>query len=664
MFDDAAPWGPSSPSEASGNPSTPAGAYEMAHLLYGPDEPTSVQAWPGGPLFPNVMGPATQSVYDYLECLKSGLVKWARREGWRVAEGASSIRDRPYLLVPDRAGGGHTVVRGYRLRDADDAGASQAPPYLDRPWVDRGAPRWTDVPINFVPGILDRRVIWVSRDPADSLLLGSLGLTAVSLAAPCETLGSEEMVRRLVGLQALDPEKPRRLTIVVVDPDGSLGEERGGLLCGLFENVWEVRPSGPPVEDGASGGVGGPHSLTGWGLAALVWTCTYPGSNPVEDMEAHLMERVSTPGVGRSCHATPVLLDRVPMPTKVKERGSAAERSIPFENDRSYPAVLRTHTAAEIIEAGKDAGEEIVEPFASPGRFTEVQGDTQIGKSTFLLELVAAVARGKDFLGKRTVKSHVVYVTERSKAQFSDETGKAAGPLEGVDFVTSDDYWGMDFPQVVELVGRLSQQSTGARLVVFDTIYSIAGLEGGQSRTDGRIRGLYRTLRPLVAGGAAVVLVRHGADAGGSFSKTGDGSRAFGAEASTSVRFRSSKSGQSHRKLDVKHRRLGEIELTVARTPAGRFDLVIPTGGDDKAVASETGGLSDLDRAVLQALAGVPPPGLMSKDIVLRLADESGQGPKRFIVDKSLRALVERGLVAKTGSGRGQLPFLYALVNP
>ena len=253
MFDDAGPSGSAPPSGASGIPSGPDGAYDGARKLHGPDEPPSVEAWPGGTHVPNVMGQATQRVHDYLEGLKSGLALQAWQDGWRVAEGASSIRGRPYLLVPDRAGGDHTVVRGYRMREADETGASQAPPYLDRPWVDRGAPRWTDVPIPFFPGTLDRKVVWVSRDPADALLLGSLGLTAVSLAAPCETLGSEEMLRRLVKLRALDPEKPRRRTVVVVDPDGSLG--------GLPACRWKTgRPAGSSAPIPSRAGVWPPSS--------------------------------------------------------------------------------------------------------------------------------------------------------------------------------------------------------------------------------------------------------------------------------------------------------------------------------------------------------------------------------------------------------------------
>lgn len=658
MIDDAEPVRPSPSGVASGPLRTPAGEYDEADQLTGPDGPRMVDSQFGSYL--EVMRPATQRVFDYLEGLQSGLAQRGREQGWRVAEG-SGLPHGPYLLVPDRASEDRSVVRGYRLQNVSEDTLPGARPYQTRPWVDRGAPGWTDLPAPNIPGMLNRKVVWVSSDPADALLLNSFRLTAVSLADPCETFGSEEMMRRLVKRRVFDPAKPLRRTVVVIDPLAPLSDEWGGYLRGLFEQVWVVRPQAE--DDAASGGdEEGPLSLTGQGLARLIGTCAFPSSDPVNDVEALLLTRVAK--VGLSCRATPVRLDRDVAPTRTGTQAPSVPPAVPFGTDGLSPTPVRARTAFERSVAGHEVGDWLLKPFLQPGRFTDIQGDTQIGKSTFLLTLTAAVADGADFLGESSDPTDVVYVTEQSNGEFLDNLGTSKHAHPRVHVLTSDDYLGMSFPALVALVDTLRRKHE-ARLVVFDTVFMIVQMTGGQTSSPQRINELFTTLRPLTASGAAVLLVRHGIDEGGSLSKTGKGPQVYNGRVSTSVRFRTVRYHDFRRKLEVKSRRLGQFDLTVDWSPAGIYTKTpssAPTG--EETSGEDAVDLNDLDRAVLKVLDGINPPGLMSKEIVARLADEKGRGPQRTATDESLARLVGKGLVALTKLKNGRLTHRYALAKP
>lgn len=315
------------------------------------------------------------------------------------------------------------------------------------------------------------------------------------------------------------------------------------------------------------------------------------------------------------------------------------------------------------MASGSGEDEWIAEPFAAPGQFTDLQGESYAGKTTLLLSLVSAVAHGATFLERPCVKSDVVYVTEQPEWSLKVNMKHEPGPLGGVHFVTYEDHAGLGFPDLIEVVRKMCREHE-ARLVVFDTVFEIARMVGAPSRSEARVSELYRSLRPLTNDGAAVVLVRHSAEGGGSLSKTGSGSRAVTGGADTSVRFRRFKSSGNRRTVEVESRSAGILTFTVDRTSDRTYVMVPPAERQSEAAGpSETDASVALVDAVLRALAGVKPPGVTSSEIVARLSGTVGRTYGRTRVDGALRLLVSEGEVVRTGRGRGRQPYWYRLAK-
>lgn len=622
--------------------------------------------------FPEMIAGARR-IHRYLEGLKENLTSVASRKGWRVAEAGHTNLPWAYLLVPCPAESPIAVVRGYRMRDLDDS-AGLLTPYDGCPWVDRGAAEWHDVPSIAAGSPLDRRFVWVCSDPADAILLETFGVTAISLATPCKSLSSEEGMNRLAALGSITLTRERRGTIIVVDSTASLDDGESTLLCSLFEHVWSVCPDLTQVVDGKSHAVVGSLSITGRGLADLLRNRPLSAPDPVAWAESLLLKQVQK--VGRRHEAAPPQSVRVTEPAKLTRLTSPAER----------PAFVRPvrdvmpRTAEEILAASKPRDQGwIAEPFAAPGRFTDVQGAAFAGKSTLLLSMASAVAEGATFLGRPCKASPVLYITEQYVESLHDNLSNHNKYSKQVKYMTAEDHEGMTMTEIGTMANKLCND-IGSKLVIFDTIYRIAGMMGGPSNSPQRIQELFRVLRPLARGGAAVVLVRHSGEGNGDLSRTGAGSRAFSAEVDYSFRLRKSPRGKNFRTVEVESRRHGVNDFMVERMPDGSYVLVEENSSGEawSAVAgkSERGTESlgrvrrstrwnhnELDAEVKRVLIGVPSPGLTSSQVVERLKSPTGEGPGRTTVDKSLSRLEAERQVIVNRPTEGRPIFRYALAG-
>jgi hypothetical protein len=564
----------------------------------------------GTPRLPDYRGFA---LHSHLEGLTPGLGKEARDERWRVLDAEPGVTP-AYLLVPTYHRGELVAVRALKMLEDDaDSGAFRRGHYDLAPRVGTapGRPEMEDAPAPHEEGLFDHDTVWVSVDPADALLLQSIGLHAVSLATPTRTLGSEDGIRQLEALGALSTQRAPQKTVVVVDPGVTPDEGWGGLLRGLFEEVWHV--SAAQLQYDAD------RTVTGLRLAEVVRASRPLGFDQGREALRVLLGRVRE--VGDECEAEPERLPPraepaldVPLPDVTGPFGPGGELDLTdpeawaayarraretfpaLEQPSAYPADVaaegRPHAASPWSDGGAgqnrrppratggakasfrigdpvDGGEIkwIAEPFVADKSFTEVQGPAKIGKSTFLAALVAAVSQGERFLGRPCASAQVVYVSEQLQAVLNRQFSGAADSLRGVEFIPFEEHRDLDLSQIVALVSRRLKRDRPC-LVVLDTLFKLGKAERGKLRTAQHVDVLFDTLRPLVDTGAGVVLVRHesGSDA---VSEISDAYHVF----------KKPKSGGATRLIEVNSRFAGIFTVEVTKTGEG-FEEVMHQEGD------------------------------------------------------------------------------------
>lgn len=589
----------------------------------------------------SVEAPVAQAVREYLEGLRTGLADEADEAGWRVdeppvtmtapwlEEGPPSDPITPYLLVPALSSASRDdriAVRAVLLENLGPGypfrfGPASKPHHdaASRVEAAPGGPALSDVPTPFVPGAFDEEFVWVSRDPVDVLLLRGVGVNAVSLAAPCETLGSEDGLRGLETVGALNTQRAPGGTIVVVDPGAALSDDWGALLRGLYDEVWVVQSLEGPADS----------RVTGPGAVEIARGCNNLGYDSGPAARTLLLDRITR--VGHRRDDRPVRLPPPPGEFDVWPGG-----------DRKKALVLVP--AKELATRG-DTTPWLVKPFVAAGAVTDFQGPAKEGKTTFLISLAASVAQGTTFLGRECEKSSVVYVSEQTAGTVRKSAERASGLVDDVHFLTLESLFGWQFRDIVRFVRRECQR-LGARLVVFDTLGPIAGLWGESENASGTAREVYRTLRALSADGVAVVVVRHSRKARGSIVETGAGSVAFSGEADQLVRFTKPSEGSPLRKVEIVGRLSDAKTLTVRLRKRGwrrvkdKGDGAAPTGKAKRPLAVDY---------VRRVLAHVGAKGATPAEIAELSASVGGRVEPLSVktVGNELRKLVRSGEAAR-----------------
>ena len=605
-----------------GAPATLAEAYDRAVGL------SSASGWE------RVRTPVARAFRDYLEALRTGLAEEADEAGWCVYEAPTidanpwsddaspSAPPPPYLLVPAVSADGFVALRGIPLT-ATGLGSPRKPhDAASRIEPASGDPDITDLPTPYEAGVFDEEFVWVARDPVDVLLLRAVGIHAVSLGAPSDTLGSAEGLLDLVRLKALKRRGRPHGTIVVVDPVTPLGDERAGLLCGLFEEVWEALPADRPPENG--------EVLTGAYIAREVRLGTEHGWD-LERMQAVLMGAVSHLGLRREVP---------PVPLPPERHGDGTGGWAPRKP-------LALVAAAELAAQG-DTTPWLVKPFVAARAITDLHGPAKAGKTTLLLGLAGALAQGTEFLGEPCKRPHpVVYVTEQTEGTIQKSAERAGGLVSGVHFLTLEATFGRPFGEVVAFVRRECRR-LGAKLVVLDTLGSIAGLFGESDNMAGTARDVYRQLRGLSVDGVAVVVVRHSRKARGGIAETAAGSVAFSGEADQLVRFTKPSETSELRRVEVVGR-IGDSEtFNVDMTSKGW--VRVEAGGDEEGIASGRSSRQKTKVArsvVVKVLAHVGREGATARKVFELTQEVGGLALALGTVRNTLKELVDDGEVTK-----------------
>jgi hypothetical protein len=204
--------------------------------------------------------------------------------------------------------------------------------------------------------------------------------------------------------------------------------------------------------------------------------------------------------------------------------------SAPYENEVPAESILPFHTAAEIATRAPADVPWVAKPWVAERAITEVVGKPKsAGKTTWVMGMLRAVLDGNEFLGERTAKTSVVYLTEERDSTLREALSRA-GLLEREDLHILQWRDTLNPPLPWADVVRVAVEKcddVGARVLVVDTVSQFAGLGGDSENHSGDVLETYRPLQEAASNGLAVISVRHERKSGGDVANAGRGSSAF-----------------------------------------------------------------------------------------------------------------------------------------
>jgi len=242
---------------------------------------------------------------------------------------------------------------------------------------------------------------------------------------------------------------------------------------------------------------------------------------------------------------------------------------------------VRFYTVPELPEVQHAEIEWIVPDYVARTLITQFTGLPKEGKSTFLAALVAAVAAGREFIGRRTTKTRVLYFTEEGAATFLHLMRRVCAQDEdGITVLLRSEVFGLTWAEVCEILRDCCRKNDIGLLIV-DTFTDLAGLAGEDENVSGPVLAALKQLRPIAADGTAVVIVRHDRKDGGNLIERGRGSGAFAGAVDILMGIR--RRGETQREINAEGRIDGipaslhvdfdGIEFAVAMHPKEQRDL-------------------------------------------------------------------------------------------
>ena len=318
----------------------------------------------------------------------------------------------------------------------------------------------------------------------------------------------------------------------------------------------------------------------------------------------------------------------------------------PLRDDVGQKRILCFKTAVTLAASCAHQIAWIVHGYAAKGSITEIGAKVKAGKTTFVMAMVRAVVDGASFLGRSTLKTPVVYLTEQPGVSFR-QAMERADLLEREDLAVLPFYdtRGMGWPEVAAAAVKECRR-IGASLLVVDTLSQFAGLTGDKENNSGDALEAIRPLQEAAAEGIGVVVIRHERKSGGEVGDSGRGSSAFAGAVDIVVSLRRPEGNSS------RNRRLLRSLSRFHETPA---DLLIELTDDGYVALGEPGetAVKDARDAILAAAPRTEMEALALKELV------SGAKVSRQTAQRALDELVREGMLSRVGKGKRGDPFRY-----
>jgi len=272
---------------------------------------------------------------------------------------------------------------------------------------------------------------------------------------------------------------------------------------------------------------------------------------------------------------------------------------------------------------------------------------------------IKAVLRGDKFIGKRTTKASILYVTEQSRVTFQRQLFDAGfleltSELFSLDgqhslYIMDSTIYGMlDWPARASLIRDVAAvRDVG--VVIIDTFPRIALVE--EVGSPGEAIQRFERIAPVqIEDGRALVLGWHERKAGGNILEASSGTVAFAGAVDFLLRLQRGKGERFTSTLRL-------IEVTGRATTGFEEPQAIDfntTTFEYKAMGSAP---KAKRRSVGDKVCAVLPeeaPGLTLAEVTDRLKTECEEGeevPKEITIRRALDELLEDGLVLQTGAG-------------
>lgn len=249
--------------------------------------------------------------------------------------------------------------------------------------------------------------------------------------------------------------------------------------------------------------------------------------------------------------------------------------------DAGTSSGLPAVTLADLMASAPERPKYVLWGYIARGAITEVAAKPKVGKTRFVMEAVARILHGDDFLDHATEVCRVLYMTEESRGSFI-AGAKRSGMHSAGDachVLMRGSVRSLAWDQIGELVLAYCDQHK-LDLVVTDTLSDWAGLRGDDENSAGAALAAMAPLRALADSGRAVVAVRHERKGIGDIGESARGSSAFGGAMDILVSLRRTR-GRGHDNRRELH-------------AVGRFDetpgsVTIELGGDGYQVVMEGG---------------------------------------------------------------------------
>jgi hypothetical protein len=119
---------------------------------------------------------------------------------------------------------------------------------------------------------------------------------------------------------------------------------------------------------------------------------------------------------------------------------------------------------------GADSAKFLVDGILPENALVTFQGPAKSGKSTFLFYMIKAMLTGQKFMGRDTVKTPVVYMSEQPRAIMLKQLADAGldGDYPELHICTSEDNWNLDWEAGFRLAAEMVN-ATGAKLLIIDS---------------------------------------------------------------------------------------------------------------------------------------------------------------------------------------------------
>jgi hypothetical protein len=322
--------------------------------------------------------------------------------------------------------------------------------------------------------------------------------------------------------------------------------------------------------------------------------------------------------------------------------------SAPLREEVGQRRKLRFMSGAELAAATDEEVEWIVPGYVACGAITEISAKVKAGKTTLIAAFVRAAAEGTDFLGRRTLQTSTVYLTEQPAVSFR-QTVERAGLLGRSDFhiLLRSDVPQMPWPEVVAAAVEECKR-VGARVLVVDTLPQFAGLPGDAENNSGDALEAMQPLQHAAAQELAVVAVRHDRKAGGDVGDSGRGSTAFAGASDIVISLRNPE-GKTSKNVRVPKAksRFSETpsELVIELTERGFVAL------DD----FQFGALKGAKEAILAAVPSSEAEAMTVKELAIVV------DVPRTTLQRGLEELFAEGGLTRLGNGKRASPFRYFL---